>query len=56
MLELVSKGKTNQEIGYELSISVKTAATHLRHIYDKIGVANRAEATAYAMRKGLAGE
>lgn len=53
VLVLVSKGKSNQEIGYELSISTKTVASHLHRIFDKIGVANRAEAAAYAIRNNL---
>ncbi len=44
----------NKEIGERLFISMKTVATHLRHAYEKTGVANRAEATAYAIRNGLA--
>ena len=50
VLAQVAKGFTNQEIGDHLFISDKTVATHLRHIYEKAGVANRAQATSYAMR------
>ena len=53
VLALVSKGMTNQEIGYELSISTRTVTTHVTNIFEKVGVANRAEATAYAIRNGL---
>jgi DNA-binding NarL/FixJ family response regulator len=34
-------------------IAVSTADRHITHIYNKIGVRNRAEATAYALKKGL---
>lgn len=55
ILTLLSDGLTNREIGETLFISVKTVATHLRHAYEKTGVANRAEATAFAIRHGLVG-
>ena len=47
---------TNQEIGDLLHISIKTVATHVTHIYEKTGCSNRAEAGAYAIRTGVAGE
>ena len=53
VLQLVAQGKTNQEIAGALFISVKTVSTHISNILGKTGAANRAEATAYAMRKGL---
>ena len=53
VLRLVSKGMTNQEVGNELSISERTVAAHLRHIFDKVGAANRAEAAVYALRSGI---
>ena len=52
-MRLIVRGLTNKEIGEKLFISIKTVAAHVRNIYEKIGVANRAEATAYAIRKGL---
>lgn len=54
VLQLVARGMTNQEIGGRLFISQHTAATHVQHILEKTGMANRAELTAYAMRGGLA--
>jgi len=33
VLGLISKGFTNKEIGGYLHISIKTVATHARHIY-----------------------
>jgi DNA-binding CsgD family transcriptional regulator len=53
VLRLVAQGLTNKEIAYELSISTNTVATHLKHLLEKTRVANRAEATAYALRRGL---
>jgi len=35
-------------------VSVKTVERHLGNVYTKLGVRNRAEATAWAVREGLA--
>jgi DNA-binding CsgD family transcriptional regulator len=53
VLRLVAAGLTNSQIGEKLFISRNTVATHLRHILDKLGAANRAEATARALSLGL---
>jgi DNA-binding CsgD family transcriptional regulator len=53
VLRLVAKGFTNREIADLLHISAKTVARHLQNIYEKAGCANRAEASAYAVQKGL---
>ena len=53
VLRLVAAGKTDREIGEELSISVSTASTHVRNILNKTNVVNRTEATAYAARLNL---
>jgi hypothetical protein len=37
-----------------LVISVATVERHITHIYEKIGAGSQAEATAYALRQGLA--
>jgi DNA-binding CsgD family transcriptional regulator len=39
--QLASEGKTNREIGESLFISPYTVNTHLRHIFDKLGVRSR---------------
>ena len=39
---LVSRGFTNEEIGDRLDISEPTVKTHLRNIYSKTGIHNRA--------------
>ena len=54
VLRLVSAGKSNPEIGEELFISPRTVTTHVSNILNKINAANRAEATGYAVREGLA--
>jgi ATP/maltotriose-dependent transcriptional regulator MalT len=53
VLGLVAGGMTNREIASTLVISERTVVNHLSHIFDKLGVENRAAATAYAHRNGL---
>ena len=48
VLVLLSQGKTNRAIANELFISEKTVASHVSHIFTKLGVASRSAATAYA--------
>ncbi len=50
VLRLLVDGKTDREIADELFISRRTAATHVRHIYSKLGVSSRAEAAVWAVR------
>ena len=52
-LELVAEGLTAPEIGRRLCLATPTVKTHLHHVYDKLGVAERAAAVAEAMRRGL---
>jgi predicted ATPase/class 3 adenylate cyclase/DNA-binding CsgD family transcriptional regulator len=49
VLRLVAGGRTSAEIATELFITVRTAEHHIQHIYDKIGVSNRASATRWAI-------
>ncbi len=42
----VAEGLTNSEVGVRLFISKHTVDSHLRHIYAKLGVSNRAELAA----------
>ncbi len=53
ILRLVATGATNQQIAYQLNISINTVKVHLRNIFSKIGAASRTEATLYAVRTGL---
>ncbi|MFC2024329.1 response regulator [Chloroflexota bacterium] len=48
VLELVSRGMTNKEIGHKLSISEHTVGTHLANIFGKMGVESRTTAALYA--------
>jgi DNA-binding NarL/FixJ family response regulator len=52
VLKGVVEGKTNQEIAFQLGISVKTIEKHLDGIFTKLGVASRVEAAVLAVREG----
>lgn len=54
VLALVAKGLTNRDVALQLVISEKTVASHLSHIFTKLGLTSRAAATAYAYEHGLA--
>lgn len=54
ILRLVAAGRSNREIAALLSVSERTIERHLENIYRKIDAGNRADATAYAIRNGLA--
>jgi DNA-binding NarL/FixJ family response regulator len=54
VLRLVAAGYSNRAIAHALIISEKTVANHLANIFAKTGAENRAGATAFAVRNGLA--
>lgn len=49
----VSKGLSSRELAAKLFVSESTVKSHLRTIYRKIGVRDRSQAVAYAIRKGF---
>jgi two-component system nitrate/nitrite response regulator NarL len=53
VLVLIAGGLSAPEIGRRLTIGTATVKTHLSHIYERLGAADRAEAVAIAMRRGL---
>jgi len=53
VLQLVSQGATNKEIADSLFISENTVKTHLHSIMEKLHLANRSQAAAYAVKRGL---
>jgi DNA-binding NarL/FixJ family response regulator len=46
VMNLIARGRSNKAIAEELVISEKTVKNHIRHIYEKLDAAHRAEATA----------
>ncbi len=55
VLVLVAEGMTNREIAARLIISDNTVRNHVSHIMDKLDITRRAQAAAYAVRRGIAG-
>ena len=53
ILVLVADGYSAPEIGRRLFLSTSTIKTHMQHLYEKLGVSDRAAAVAEAMRRGL---
>ena len=54
VLRLIATGSSNVQIAEQLVLSVRTVERHIANVYGKIGARNRAEATAYTLRHGLA--
>ncbi|GAB3108239.1 response regulator transcription factor [Streptomyces calidiresistens] len=55
VLRLVSLGRSNREVARELFVSEATVKAHLSHVYEKLGVKDRAAAVAVAYERGLLG-
>ncbi|HAS87951.1 MAG TPA: DNA-binding response regulator [Desulfovibrio sp.] len=53
-LRLVAKGKSNKIIAEDMFVSEATVRTHMTSILSKLHLANRVEATLYALREGIA--
>lgn len=53
VLGLLAAGKSNRQIAEELTLSEATVATHVRHIFEKTGSANRVEAANWAREHGV---
>lgn len=55
VLVLLARGLTTRQIARQLGTSPKTSANHVEHIYAKLGIGSRAEATLFATQHGLVG-
>jgi NarL family two-component system response regulator LiaR len=54
VLRLLAEGLDNQQIAERLVVAEVTVRSHISRILDKLHVANRVQATLYALREGLA--
>jgi predicted ATPase/DNA-binding CsgD family transcriptional regulator len=52
---LVASGRTNRQIGRELSIAEKTTEVHVHHILDKLGARCRSEVAVWVSRRDRPG-
>lgn len=53
ILQSVTRGLSNQDIALQFGITLAGVKKHMTTIYEKLGVANRAEAVTTALRKQL---
>lgn len=53
VLQMVSQGMENKEIAYKLSVREATVRAHVSNILGKLHLANRVQATLYAIKTGI---
>ncbi len=53
VLKLIVAGKSNKDIGNDLSISEATVKTHINSILGKLGVSDRTQAATTALQRGI---
>jgi two-component system nitrate/nitrite response regulator NarL len=53
ILHLIAAGNSLPQIAKDLYLGLTTVKTHVQHLYEKLGVSDRAAAVATAMRRGL---
>ena len=53
VLRMIVGGMSNKEIAFALEVSENTVKTHVKNIFDKIGVSDRTSAATTAIKRGL---
>jgi DNA-binding NarL/FixJ family response regulator len=53
VLRMIVGGMSNKEIAFALDVSENTTKTHVKNIFDKIGVSDRTSAATTAIKRGL---
>jgi DNA-binding NarL/FixJ family response regulator len=53
ILIMIANGQSNKDISRQLSIEVSTVENHIHHIYQKLNLSSRSQATAFAYKHGL---
>jgi DNA-binding NarL/FixJ family response regulator len=53
VLRLIVNGLSNEAIADTLAVSLPTVKTHVRHIFEKLGVSDRTQAAVWAVRHGI---
>jgi DNA-binding CsgD family transcriptional regulator len=55
VLTLIARGASTRQVAQQLTITPKTAETHIERIYAKTGATTRSTATLFALQHGLLG-
>src|SRR6478672_5216369 len=53
ILRMIVGGMSNKEMAFALDVSENTVKTHVKNIFDKIGVSDRTSAATMAIKRGL---
>jgi DNA-binding NarL/FixJ family response regulator len=53
ILRAIVTGKANKEIAFDLNVSENTVKTHVKNVFEKLGVSDRTSAATLAIRRGL---
>jgi DNA-binding NarL/FixJ family response regulator len=53
-MQVLARGKSNQEIAAQMSVSVRTVQKHLENVYEKLGARSRTQAVLTAWSIGRA--
>lgn len=53
ILRRIVAGKSNKEIAYDLDVTENTVKTHVKNVFDKLGVSDRTSAATTAIKRGL---
>jgi len=53
ILQLLVGGNSNKEIAFGLNVSENTVKTHVKNVFEKLGVSDRTSAATLAIKRGL---
>ena len=53
ILQMLVGGNSNKEIAYDLNVSENTVKTHVKNVFEKLGVSDRTSAATLAIKRGL---
>jgi two-component system NarL family response regulator len=53
ILQMIVGGNSNKEIAYVLNVSENTVKTHVKNVFEKLGVSDRTSAATLAIKRGL---
>lgn len=53
ILQMIVGGNSNKEIAFDLSVSENTVKTHVKNVFEKLGVSDRTSAATLAIKRGL---